>query len=183
MKPFDPSLHAQALFAAQVYGDKEVEKLLWLVQDNIDYRLTDNPDVANKDTVDITEGSTLLHVVSARGYTTLVRILLAAGADVNAVSDFKSSALIWAAIFGHVETLELLINAGADLNHKNKSKRSALSFASGKDNLPAVKYLLECGAEIDALTLIGATSAARQMIEAFTTSQNSVYSAADSMTI
>jgi ankyrin repeat protein len=178
MKPFDPSLHAQALYAAQVYGDKDVEKLLWLVQDNIDYRLTNNPDV-----IAITEGSTLLHVVSARGYTTLVRILLAAGADVNAVSDFKSSALIWAAIFGHVETLELLINAGADLNHKNKSKRSALSFASGKDNLPAVKYLLECGAEIDSLTLIGATPAARQMIEAFTTSQNSVYSAANSVTM
>ena len=56
-------------------------------------------------------------------------VLLAAGADVNALDAEGVSALMAASAFGHRELVELLLAAGADVNLKDSAGRSALSRA------------------------------------------------------
>ncbi len=72
----------------------------------------------------------------------LVRALLAAGADVNAVDETGSSALMEAAAFGHRDAVEALILEGADVNLKNKAGAGALKRAVlGKHK--AIEQLLQ----------------------------------------
>lgn len=62
------------------------------------------------------DGLTPLIIASGRGYTEVVRKLLAAGAQVNTSDKFGSTALIWAARKGHLQIVEELLNAGAELD-------------------------------------------------------------------
>lgn len=48
------------------------------------------------------------------------KLLLEAGADVNAVDVNKDPALNWATYYGHVQVMKLLISEGADLNVRSK---------------------------------------------------------------
>ena len=51
------------------------------------------------------------------------------GANVNAKDNEGWTALIWAAIRGHIEVVEVLLKHGADVNAKNNNGRTALFWA------------------------------------------------------
>jgi len=80
------------------------------------------------------------------GHSGMVELLLAAGADVNAKSNYGDTALHYAARGGHVDVVELLLEAGADVNAKNKNGRTALFWASFKGHAAVVELMLAAGA-------------------------------------
>ena len=65
--------------------------------------------------------TTPLHVAAHRGYLDIVRLLVDAGADVNAKEGnySKSTPLHWAAKEGNLQVVKLLVESGAELNIKD----------------------------------------------------------------
>jgi len=59
----------------------------------------------------------------------LVKLLLAKGADVNAVDNQGNTALMLAANAGEFQIVDSLINGGANVNARNKEGRTALRLA------------------------------------------------------
>lgn len=59
---------------------------------------------------------TALSVAAENGHIDTVRVLINAGAAINADDVY---ALFWAARHGHVEVVRLLLSAGADVHSKN----------------------------------------------------------------
>ena len=124
------------------------------------------------------DGFTALHLASENS---MVKILLQAGADVNAVSDFGTSVLehvvcdgstdaiqslldegpeifgnaVYLAVNrGNIEILQILLNAGANTNACfEESRRTALTRAVEKQSISIVKILLESGADVNGCTL------------------------------
>jgi ankyrin repeat protein len=114
-------------------------------------------------------GKTALHFASEWGNPEIVRLLLAAGADANAVLDSANegvTALHLAAEGGHVEVVQLLLKAGASVSARtprNKTRYrcvlehsnppggyTALHLAASCAKEEVVKVLIEAGAELDA---------------------------------
>lgn len=58
------------------------------------------------------------------GETEMIKMLVNAGADVNARDREGESALIWAAQFGHTDIMEILLKAGADPSIKDNAGRT-----------------------------------------------------------
>jgi cytohesin len=59
-------------------------------------------------------GYTLLHAAAGGGHDSIVKLLLAKGAHVDAATEDGETALHWAARNGHAGACNLLLNAGAD---------------------------------------------------------------------
>ena len=73
-------------------------------------------------------GATPLMHAAAFGNLETLKLLLDAGADVNARNDFDATALLWAA--RDPEKARLLIEHGADVNAQSKQGRTPLMVAS-----------------------------------------------------
>jgi ankyrin repeat protein len=80
------------------------------------------------------------------GHAAVVRLLLAAGADVEAADDEGWRPLQIAANKGHLETLELLLAAGADVEAATKDGWRALHNAARYGHLACLERLLNAGA-------------------------------------
>jgi ankyrin repeat protein len=78
------------------------------------------------------------------GYAAVLRLLLAQGADVNAQTAFKQTALMAAAEGGHLEAVKALVEAGADM------PLDMLDYAAGRGCGAVVLYLLAKGADAKA---------------------------------
>ncbi|KAI5838487.1 ankyrin repeat-containing domain protein, partial [Morchella snyderi] len=100
------------------------------------------------------DGQAVLEVASGAGNEPIVKLLLAAGADVNAepARDNGRTALQAASGSGNEPIVKLLLAAGADVNAEPASDngRTALQAASGSGNEPIVKLLLAAGADVNA---------------------------------
>lgn len=88
----------------------------------------------------------------------LVKSLLAAGADVNAVSEGGKSALIRATTRGYLDIVRVLLAAGADVNAKKENGATALIVAVFLGYADIVRVLLASGADPDAQTAQGTTA-------------------------
>lgn len=86
---------------------------------------------------------TMLHAAAARGHVEVARMVLDAGAAVEAVSDDPfvrgATPLLVAARGDHVAVMKLLVERGANLHHRTPDGEDALSFAA---NAPAASKLL-----------------------------------------
>ena len=78
----------------------------------------------------------------------MFRLLMQAGADINAVSgDRNDTALIDAVSEDDYEIVSFILNYEPDLEIKSKNGQTALIIASGHNNLEIVELLIEKGAD------------------------------------
>lgn len=90
----------------------------------------------------------------AEGFNEVLRLTLAAGADVASTNRYGGTALIPASEHGHVETVQILIAAGVPVNHVNNLGWTAMQEAillnnGGPRQLEVVRLLLDAGADPD----------------------------------
>jgi ankyrin repeat protein len=88
----------------------------------------------------------------------LMRMLLAAGSDVQARNDEGESALSIAAAGHPLWKLKMLVKAGADVRAVNKEGNTPLGLAAAAPSLENVKFLLGSGAPLEARNKEGNTA-------------------------
>ena len=93
------------------------------------------------------EVGTALGGAARYGHTKIVKALIEAGADVNAVNGCGETALHWAAYGGHTEVARVLIEGGADVNVNGWRGVTALMWAARYGHAEIVKMLVEAGAK------------------------------------
>ena len=91
------------------------------------------------------------------GETSLVRSLLAAGADAGAACERRETALMRAASRGYADIVRALLDAGADMSAEKEDGSTALSLAVFYGYAEVVRMLLAKGADPGALTPVGTT--------------------------
>jgi ankyrin repeat protein len=96
-------------------------------------------------------GEPLLVALAARGASGEdVELLIAAGADMSAVSDeYNESAMHLAGQQGHAELIRTLVRAGANYNQTPRNGSTPLWLSSFSGQLGSVKVLLEAKADVD----------------------------------
>ncbi|XP_070823407.1 B-cell lymphoma 3 protein homolog [Chaetodon trifascialis] len=94
------------------------------------------------------EGLSPLHLAVLRGHKDLARMLLDAGADINAM-DIKSgqSPLMHAVESNNADMVHFLIESGCDVNIQSYSGNTALHGACGRGQVDTVRLLLKSGAD------------------------------------
>jgi hypothetical protein len=90
--------------------------------------------------------------------TEVVKLLVAAGANVNARKEYKESMLLGACSSGVPEIVKILIDAGADVNAPNEYSARPLDVAAEQGQLEMVKMLLAAGAKVNARNPYGGTA-------------------------
>jgi len=104
------------------------------------------------------DGLTALHLAaSGGGNPSVARLLLDAGAPVNALSNKRQTPLCLAAQKGHLVIVNLLIQAGANVQNEDEQKFTPLHLASLYGYSDVVETLLLAGASADAKTVNGIT--------------------------
>jgi ankyrin repeat protein len=105
----------------------------------------------------------LMHAVSS-GHPKLARLLIEAGADVNAIGYSDNvytgrSVLMLAVQEGLTDIIPLLLTRGADINARNNEGRTALMLAAidGADDI--VRLLLDAGSDVTLTDVQGKTAA------------------------
>lgn len=94
--------------------------------------------------------TTPLMYAAAFGSAESVRILVDAGADVNARNAFAATALMWAV--NDPAKVKLLVSKGADVNARSKQGRTPLLIAATSGgSFDVVKFLLDSGARATAV--------------------------------
>lgn len=89
-----------------------------------------------------------LMMVAAEGETQLVRLMLAAGADVNYADKLGDTAISKAAYEGHLTTVKALLKVGANVNIAPSGK-SLLMHIVGNNDLLLSQVLITAGADVN----------------------------------
>ncbi len=102
---------------------------------------------------------TPLMIASYNGYSSLARMLIKAGADINAEDDHGFTALIYACYNGNTDIVKMLIDAGANIEKRCKHYEcTSLIYAAGQGHTNTVSLLIDAGADINALSGLGHTA-------------------------
>jgi ankyrin repeat protein len=96
------------------------------------------------------DGTTALHWAAWTDDVEMVRLVLRAGAPVNAANRYGVTPLMMAATNGNAEILEALIAAGADAKAAMPEGETALMTAARSGNAEALRVLLAHGANVNA---------------------------------
>ena len=92
-------------------------------------------------------GHTVLHNGAMRGHASIVRMLLDAGAEIEARDHEGSTPLHLAVLRGKKAVVRLLVEAGANVNAKRNDKATARYMATAANHESIQKILIEHGAE------------------------------------
>jgi uncharacterized protein len=109
------------------------------------------------------DGWTPLHLAAFFGQRAAVERLLAAGADLNAISRnaLRNTPLHAAVAGGHVEVSLLLINAAADVNVTDAGGHTPFHIAAEAGYVPVARALFERGADAHAVDVEDRTPLSR----------------------
>ncbi|MGE0593936.1 MAG: ankyrin repeat domain-containing protein [Vicinamibacterales bacterium] len=94
-------------------------------------------------------GTTPLHRAAEAGDTDEVTRLLAAGADVHALTRYHVSPLALAVVEGHADVARALLSAGADPNSRLGEGEPVLLTAARVGRVDVIRALLEAGADVN----------------------------------
>lgn len=90
----------------------------------------------------------MLYLAADQGHSEVVRVLVAAGADVDKTTPFEEETPLVAATKNrHLQTVLVLIASGADVN-KNNAGLTPFYFAANNGHLKIVQALVAAGAEV-----------------------------------
>lgn len=136
------------LFIASLWGYYDIVKLLVDNGADINFRSEDGNDTPL--TAALSGVGTIGHNTSLSKNTTcqhilVLRLLLSAGANVNAKTTEGWSALLAAINYQSVEAVKLLIDYGADVSTRYR-EHTALSFARERGDAEIVQFLINAGA-------------------------------------
>jgi ankyrin repeat protein len=93
---------------------------------------------------------------ASKGYTSIVRLLLDAGAVMDRNSSRHSRTALQAAVTGgHLDTARFLLERSADVNAAPARMKSPLHLACRKGNAGMVRMLLDAGADVYAVSYGG----------------------------
>ena len=92
------------------------------------------------------------------GDAEMVKHLLAAGANVNAVNKNNLTALFMAALQGRLEILRILVDAGAGVNTCNKDGWPVVMAAARNGHAEVVRQLIIAGADVNVASNKGGTA-------------------------
>lgn len=99
-----------------------------------------------------------LHIAAANGDAAEVKMLLAAGADIEARDDSGATALLKATHDNRIEAARALIDAGADVNAKDNIQDSPYLYAGARGHLEILKMTLQHGADLKSTNRYGGTA-------------------------
>ena len=106
------------------------------------------------------EGWSALANAAQNGHGSIVRELLAAGAQPNPGGEASHTAICSAATSGHISVVRILLDADADPNRRSPGAMTALMGACKNGHADCVHTLLAAGADADAVDSVGRTAAA-----------------------
>ena len=115
----------------------------------------DDVTALRKEKVDVNvapgDGTTALHWAAWRGDVDIAKLLMKAGADLEATTRLGNlTPLMLAAKTGQAGTVNALLNAGADTKSTTVTGSTALMLAAAAGSVSAVKSLLDHGADVNA---------------------------------
>ncbi len=103
-------------------------------------------------------GNTALYLATVEGHEDIVRLLLAAGAEIEAQNRRGLRPLHMAALNGYDTLVELFIDKGAEVNIKdNEDEDTPLHLAAKRGRTNAIKLLLANGAKSTTKNRLGLT--------------------------
>lgn len=103
-------------------------------------------------------GVTVLMYSSFKGYTEIVKQLLAYNANIDATDKDGSTALMYACEKGYIDIAQALLEKGANMNAKNNDGNTAIMVGSLYDHIDIVRLLLELEADIEVKNMNGKTA-------------------------
>ncbi|RXN18598.1 ankyrin repeat domain-containing 6 [Labeo rohita] len=106
----------------------------------------------------VKNGRTPLHLAAYKGHIAVVRILLAAGCDLDIQDDGDQTALHRAAVVGNGDVISALIQEGCALDRQDKDGNTALHEAAWHGFSQSVKLLVKAGANVHAKNKAGNTA-------------------------
>jgi thiosulfate/3-mercaptopyruvate sulfurtransferase len=106
----------------------------------------------------ISNGTTPLMKASHQGNIATVRMLLAAGAQIDARNADGNNALWLACVGNHLDAVEALVDAGIDIDNRNDNGATPLMYAASCGNPGIIDRLLALGADVAPETLDGFTA-------------------------
>jgi ankyrin repeat protein len=99
-----------------------------------------------------------LALASTNGNAAIVKLLVDAGADVNATMTGGETVLMLASRSGNVDAVKALLASGARTQARERHSQTALMWAAAEGNTAVVRLLIEMGADINATLNSGFTA-------------------------